>query len=94
VVAVIDWGLDPQAAVALPNFGSRNGPTEPSAAPPQPISRPSSGRGHDAVPTATAARSCAHADGWRGGADPRRRDRPRGLTRAMRAEAFPPSAIA
>ena len=28
LVAVIDWGLDPQAAVALPNFGSRNGPTE------------------------------------------------------------------
>ncbi len=28
LVAVIDWGLHPQAAVALPNFGSRNGPTE------------------------------------------------------------------
>jgi gamma-glutamyltranspeptidase / glutathione hydrolase len=28
LIAVIDWGLDPQAASALPNFGSRNGPTE------------------------------------------------------------------
>ncbi len=28
LIAIIDWDLDPQAAVALPNFGSRNGPTE------------------------------------------------------------------
>jgi gamma-glutamyltranspeptidase/glutathione hydrolase len=28
LIAVIDWNLDPQAATALPNFGSRNGPTE------------------------------------------------------------------
>ena len=28
LIAIIDWGLDPQAAIALPNFGSRNGPTE------------------------------------------------------------------
>jgi gamma-glutamyltranspeptidase / glutathione hydrolase len=28
LVALIDWKLDPQAAVDLPNFGSRNGPTE------------------------------------------------------------------
>jgi gamma-glutamyltranspeptidase/glutathione hydrolase len=28
IVAIVDWGLDPQAAVALPNFGSRNGPTD------------------------------------------------------------------
>ena len=27
-LALIDWKLDPQAAAALPNFGSRNGPTE------------------------------------------------------------------
>ena len=25
---MIDWGLDAQSAVSLPNFGSRNGPTE------------------------------------------------------------------
>ena len=28
---VVDWKLDPQAAVALPNFGSRNGPTRARA---------------------------------------------------------------
>ncbi|MBL8510913.1 MAG: gamma-glutamyltransferase, partial [Betaproteobacteria bacterium] len=28
LVATLDWGLDMQAAVSLPNFGSRNGPTE------------------------------------------------------------------
>ena len=25
---ILDWKLDPQTAVDLPNFGSRNGPTE------------------------------------------------------------------
>ena len=28
LIAIIDWGLDPQTASALPNYGSRNGPTE------------------------------------------------------------------
>ncbi|MBS3650698.1 gamma-glutamyltransferase [Pseudaminobacter sp. 19-2017] len=28
LVALLDWKLDPQVAVDLPNFGSRNGPTE------------------------------------------------------------------
>ena len=28
LVAMIDWDMDPQAAAALPNFGSRNGPTD------------------------------------------------------------------
>jgi gamma-glutamyltranspeptidase/glutathione hydrolase len=28
VVAMLDWNMDPQAAISLPNFGSRNGPTE------------------------------------------------------------------
>lgn len=28
LLAIIDWRLDVQAATALPNFGSRNGPTE------------------------------------------------------------------
>src|SRR4029077_14217873 len=27
LVGVLDWKLDPQAALAVPNFGSRNGPT-------------------------------------------------------------------
>jgi len=28
LVGVLDWKLDVQAAIDLPNFGSRNGPTE------------------------------------------------------------------
>lgn len=28
LVGTLDWGLDLQSAIALPNFGSRNGPTE------------------------------------------------------------------
>ncbi len=28
LIAILDWKLDPQAAIALPNFGSRNGPIE------------------------------------------------------------------
>jgi gamma-glutamyltranspeptidase/glutathione hydrolase len=28
LVGMLDWGLDPQAAIDLPNVGSRNGPTE------------------------------------------------------------------
>jgi gamma-glutamyltranspeptidase/glutathione hydrolase len=28
LIGIIDWDLNPQAAIALPNFGSRNGPTE------------------------------------------------------------------
>ena len=28
LVGVLDWNLDVQQAISLPNFGSRNGPTE------------------------------------------------------------------
>ena len=28
LVGTLDWGLNMQEAIALPNFGSRNGPTE------------------------------------------------------------------
>jgi len=31
LVGILDWKLEPQAAVDLPNFGSRNGPTEVEA---------------------------------------------------------------
>ncbi len=33
IVAALDWGLDIQAAIDLPNFGSRGGPTEIEAGP-------------------------------------------------------------
>src|SRR4029434_1803264 len=28
LIAMLDWHLDPQQAVSLPHYGSRNGPTE------------------------------------------------------------------
>jgi gamma-glutamyltranspeptidase/glutathione hydrolase len=82
LVGVLDWGLDPQAAVALPNFGSRNGPTElevgTRAAALEPklralghetrVSEQPSGL-HVIVRTPT---------GWAGGADPRREGTVRG----------------
>ena len=76
LVAVIDWGLDPQAAVALPNFGSRNGPTElergtAAAA----LQEKLNALGHETV--LTDSNGGAHVivrtkSGWSGGADPRR----------------------
>jgi gamma-glutamyltranspeptidase/glutathione hydrolase len=76
LIAIIDWGLDPQAASALPNYGSRNGPTE--------LERGTSivalqerlqALGHDTRIFEDV--SGVHAivrtrTGWIGGADPRR----------------------
>lgn len=77
LVALIDWHLDPASALALPQFGSRNGPTELET-------------GRDAELLATGLRSLGHAvliapnpsglhlivrnpqGGWWGAADPRR----------------------
>jgi gamma-glutamyltranspeptidase/glutathione hydrolase len=82
LVAMLDWGLDAQAAAALPNFGSRNGPTE--------IERGSAfealipqlrERGHEvSVVNLTSALHVIErvAGGWRGGADPRREGVARG----------------
>jgi gamma-glutamyltranspeptidase/glutathione hydrolase len=76
LVAVIDWGLDPQAAVALPNFGSRNGPTELERGTAATDLAPKlQALGHDTV--LTESNGGAHVivrtrSGWLGGADPRR----------------------
>jgi gamma-glutamyltranspeptidase/glutathione hydrolase len=76
VVAVLDWNLDLQQAIDLPNFGSRNGPTELE-------------RGTAAASWAGPLRALGHEvrlidmtsgvhgiqrtrTGWSGGADPRR----------------------
>jgi gamma-glutamyltranspeptidase/glutathione hydrolase len=82
IVAVLDWKLDPQAAVALPNVGSRNGPTEleqgTAAAELAPRLR---AMGHDvAVITQTSGTQAIvrTRDGWIGGADPRREGTVRG----------------
>jgi gamma-glutamyltranspeptidase/glutathione hydrolase len=76
LVATLDWGMDIQAAIAAPNFGSTNGPTL--------LER---GTEYEALGDALAERghvlnfarltSGLHGiervpGGWRGGADPRR----------------------
>ena len=74
--ATLAWGLDVQAAVALPNFGALTGPTLLEAGR---FSRTDvaelRARGHSVVETALT--SGAHllrreATGWQAGADPRR----------------------
>ena len=76
LVAALDWKLDIQQAIALPNFGNRNGPTElerGTAA--EAWAAPLRALGHEV--RLIDMTSGVHAiertpDGWRGGADPRR----------------------
>jgi gamma-glutamyltranspeptidase/glutathione hydrolase len=76
LIAMIDWNLDPQAAAALPNFGSRNGPTELEKNTPIVTLEPKL-RALGAPMRVSARTSGLHVirrtpDGWIGGADPRR----------------------
>lgn len=76
LVGIIDWELDPQAAVALPNFGSRNGPTELERDTPVVALEPRL-KALGAPVWITDHTSGLHViqrtkDGWVGGADPRR----------------------
>jgi len=76
LVGVLDWGLDLQQAIALPNFGSRNGPTEleagrASAA----LQAELRARGHELLvhPMTSGAQGVQRRPGgWFGAADPRR----------------------
>jgi len=76
LLGVLDGKLDVQQAIALPNFGSRNGPTElelGTAA--EGWAQPLRALGHEV--RMIDMTSGVHAiqrtpDGWRGGADPRR----------------------
>jgi len=82
LVAIIDWNLDPQAAAALPNFGSRNGPTELEAdtevADLAPKLR-AIGADVAIVPLTSGLHTIVRTrDGWVGGADPRREGMVRG----------------
>jgi gamma-glutamyltranspeptidase/glutathione hydrolase len=76
LLGVLDWGLDPQAAVALPNFGSRNGPTELEAGTSVAALAPRlEALGHrvDVRAESSGTQAIVRAkDGWIGGADPRR----------------------
>jgi gamma-glutamyltranspeptidase/glutathione hydrolase len=76
LVAVLDWKLDAQAAVALPHFGSRNGPTELERGTALTgLAERLQALGHDvAVVEQTSGTHVIVRDarGWQGGADPRR----------------------
>jgi len=76
LVAIIDWKLDPQAAVALPNFGSRNGPTELEAGTAVVALAPklrALGADVAAIEMTSGAQAIVRTrEGWIGGADPRR----------------------
>jgi gamma-glutamyltranspeptidase/glutathione hydrolase len=76
LVAIIDWKLDPQAAAALPNFGSRNGPTELEADTEVAHLAPklrAMGADVAIVPLTSGLHTIVRTrDGWVGGADPRR----------------------
>jgi gamma-glutamyltranspeptidase/glutathione hydrolase len=82
LVAMLDWGLDAQSAVALPNFGSRNGPTEIERGSAYEFLAPAlRERGHEVL--LLDLTSGTHVierveGGWRGGADPRREGVARG----------------
>ncbi len=80
LVGTLDWGLNVQQAIALPNFGSRNGPTELEERrfPPATIDALKA-RGHSVRLTEQNSglhgiqRLSIHGqDFWFGGADPRR----------------------
>ncbi|OGA69111.1 MAG: gamma-glutamyltransferase [Betaproteobacteria bacterium RIFCSPLOWO2_12_FULL_65_14] len=82
LVATLDWGFDVQSAIALPNFGSRNGPTLlESGTVYETLRADLESRNH--VVESPPLPSGLHAiervpGGWRGGADPRREGAARG----------------
>ncbi|MBR7520643.1 MULTISPECIES: gamma-glutamyltransferase [Pseudomonas] len=76
LLGLLDWQLDPQQAAGLPNFGSRNAGTEVEAGLASPaLVRQLAAWGHEVTPmTMTSGMQIIQrtADGWAGGADPRR----------------------
>ena len=81
LIGLLDWNLDVQDAVGLPNFGSRNGPTELEKGQVTPALMQSlKDRGHEVTEIEMTSGTQAivrrtRPDGrpvWAGGADPRR----------------------
>ncbi|MBV8049254.1 MAG: gamma-glutamyltransferase [Paludibacterium sp.] len=76
LIGLLDWRLDPQQAVSLPHYGSRNGPTELEASRGLDALAPElAARGHQVVLTDMTSGLAAIVrapGGWIGGADPRR----------------------
>jgi gamma-glutamyltranspeptidase len=77
LIATLDWKMDMQSAIDLPNFGSRNGPTEiEKGSNYEKLIGPLRALGHDAraIDMASGVHGIVRVkDGWQGGAD-RRRD--------------------
>lgn len=77
-----DWGLNLQQAINLPNFGSRNGPTElEQGRTPEAVIQGLKARGHEIVlseQTSGLQGVQRNAGGWFGAADPRREGVARG----------------
>jgi gamma-glutamyltranspeptidase / glutathione hydrolase len=86
LLAMLDWDLDIQQAITLPNFGSRNGPTELELGRVTPALIESlEQRGHQIqlIPLTSGIqglqrRKRAESAEWFGGADPRREGTVRG----------------
>ena len=81
LVALLDWRMDVQQAIALPDFGSRNGPTELEAERFSPaLVHDLEAHGHTVIqrPMTSGLQAIVAAPGqpggirWIGGADPRR----------------------
>jgi len=82
LVATLDWGIAVQDAVALPNYGSRNGPTEiEHGSVYEGLVAELRARGHEVrlLDMTSGLHAIVRAgQGWRGGADPRREGVARG----------------
>jgi gamma-glutamyltranspeptidase/glutathione hydrolase len=76
LVAMLDWHLDPQQAVSLPHYGSRNGPTELERGHHlEVLARQLEARGHTVTlidMTSGLSAILKTEDGYAGGVDPRR----------------------
>jgi gamma-glutamyltranspeptidase/glutathione hydrolase len=82
LVATLDWGMNVQDAISLPNVGSRNGPTELEAGRVDPaVGQALEARGHEVrfIDQTSGLQAIERtATGWFGGADPRREGIARG----------------
>lgn len=76
LVATLDWGMDIQSAISLPNFGSRNGATEiEKGTAVENLIGPLKSMDHEvrAIDLTSGLHGIMRtSDGWQGGADPRR----------------------
>jgi gamma-glutamyltranspeptidase/glutathione hydrolase len=82
LLGTIDWGLNMQDAINLPNFGSRNGPTELEAGRTEAgLAAALTARGHNVrlIEQTSGLQGITRTPkGWFGGADPRREGVARG----------------